>query len=209
LLFTEQDARDADRYLASLSGPDIYVGVHPGSSSEHGMAAKRWDPMRFGELATRVCGALGAQALFFGSQDEEAIKHVAASIMKGPRHIVAPAGLRMTAALLRRCSLLLCNDSGLMHMAACLGVPVGAVFGPTDERRNGPVGTGHLVIRKSMNGFPLWNASNVGVRAVRSGVDVQASLKALSVDEAWKKTRPWLMSLDKKNRNGETAGRIL
>jgi heptosyltransferase II len=209
-LFTEKEAAEADRYLEKLDGPKLYIGIHPGSSGEHGMAAKRWDPMRFGELGTRICGALKAQALFFGSQDEYNIKHVAASIMKAPSHLVAPASLRMTAALLHRCALLLCNDSGLMHMAACMGVPVAAIFGPTDERRNGPAGTGHLVIRKPMEGFPVWTAATVGVRAVKSGVDVQASLKALSVDDAWKKVEPWLMSVTKEKKGGgKTAERIL
>ena len=199
-LVTEKEAAEADRYLEKLGGPQRYIGIHTGSSGEHGMAAKRWDPMRFGELGTRICGALKAQALFFGSQDEDKIKHIAASIMKAPNHLVAPASLRMTAALLRRCALLLCNDSGLMHMAACMGVPTAAVFGPTDEQRNGPVGDGHLVIRKPAEGFPVWTAATVGVRAVKSGVDVQASLKALSVDDAWKKVEPWLAGIKERAR---------
>jgi ADP-heptose:LPS heptosyltransferase len=190
-LFTEKEVAESHRFLEKIGGPQVYVGVHPGSSSEHGMQAKRWDPMRFGELATRICSTLNAQALIFGSPDEEKIKHVTTSIMKAPYRIVAPLGLQMTAALLHRCALLLCNDSGLMHMAACMGVPTAAVFGPTDERRNGPAGTGHLVIRK---GSPLWTAATAGVRAVRSGIDPQSSLKALSVDEAWEKVLPWLTS---------------
>ena len=192
-LFTEKELAESRRFLEETAGPRLYIGVHPGSSGEHGMLAKRWDPMRFGELAARICSTLNAQALIFGSPDEEKIKHVTTSIMKTPYRIIAPQGLRMTAALLRRCALLLCNDSGLMHMAACMGVPTAAVFGPTDERRNGPVGTGHLVIRK---GFPLWTAATVGVRAVRSGIDPQSSLKALSVDEAWEKVMPWLKGIN-------------
>jgi heptosyltransferase II len=195
LQYTTTDAEAAQRLLDEGGGPGLYVGVHPGSSSEHGMLAKRWDPMRFGELATRICNVLKAQALIFGSPDEEKIKHVTASIMKAPYRIVAPGTLQTTAVLLRRCSLLLCNDSGLMHMAACMGVPVVAVFGPTDERRNGPVGAGHLVLRKAMEGFPLWTAATVGVRSVKSGVDPQASLRALSVDDAWEKVMPWLMGI--------------
>jgi heptosyltransferase-2 len=197
-LVTEKTADEARRYLEEIGGPRRYIGLHPGSSSEHGMAAKRWDPMRFGELADRICNVLKAQALIFGSPDEEKCKYIAVSIMKAPFRIVAPTDLRTTAALLRRCSLLLCNDSGLMHMAACMGVPTVAVFGPTDERRNGPVGTGHLVIRKPMEGFPLWSAAAVGVRTVRSGVDPQASLKALSVDDAWEKVMPWLAGIKEK-----------
>ena len=191
-LYSEKDREPADRFLADLGGPARYVGVHAGSSAEHGMAAKRWDPMRFGELATRICDRLGAQALLFGGGDEERIKLVAASVMRSPHRVVEPRPLPLTAALISRCSVFLCNDSGLMHMAACMGVPTLALFGPTDEHRNGPAGPGHLVVRTAMHGFPLWTASTVGVRSVKPGIDPAASLKALTVEEAWEKARPWL-----------------
>jgi len=194
-LFTEEEWISGLHLAHAMGGPTRCIGVHPGSSGEHGMAAKRWDPLRFGELGLRVCTALGAKALIFGSRDEGTIKRITASIMKEPHRIVEPCSLRLTAALIRQCSLFLCNDSGLMHIAACMGVPTVALFGPTDERRNGPVGEGHLVIRKEMAGFPLWTANNVGVRAVKSGIDPSASLKALSVDEAWEKVEPWLARL--------------
>jgi ADP-heptose:LPS heptosyltransferase len=90
-----------------------------------------------------------------------------------------------------------------MHMAACMGVPTAALFGPTDERRNGPVGTGHLVIRKPMNGFPLWTAATVGVRTVRSGINPQASLNALSIDDAREKIMPWIVSIKEKTGAGK------
>jgi hypothetical protein len=57
------------------------------------------------------------------------------------------------------------------------------------------VGPGHIVIRKAMEGFPLWTASNVGVRAVKNGVDPRASLRALSVGDAWEQMAPWLAKL--------------
>jgi ADP-heptose:LPS heptosyltransferase len=79
-----------------------------------------------------------------------------------------------------------------MHIAACLGVPTVALFGPTDEKRNGPVGDANLVIRHEMDGFPVWTAENVGVRDLKSASDPSASLKALSVDEAWEKVMPWM-----------------
>jgi ADP-heptose:LPS heptosyltransferase len=194
-LFTQAEQEAALDYIKGLGGPERCIAVHPGSSGEHGMAAKRWDPMRFGELAGKVCTKLGARALIFGGAGEEKIKHVTASMIKTPCHIVEPRGLRVTAALLSECSMLLCNDSGLMHIAACMGMPVAAVFGPTDEKRNGPYGKGHLVIRKPMDGFPVWNAATVGVRELRSGVDPTASLRALSVDAAWEQLCPWLEKL--------------
>ena len=82
-----------------------------------------------------------------------------------------------------------------MHIAACSGIPVAAVFGPTDEKRNGPVGCGHLIIRKKMPGFPLWTARNAGVRTGLGKIDPQASLKALTVEDAWNLTEPWLCKL--------------
>ncbi len=191
-LFTEEEWIAALRLLEQWGGPGRYIGVHPGSSGEHGMAAKRWDPMRFGELGLRICKSLNAKALIFGSRDEESVKLITASIMKEQQHIVEPCSLRLTAALIRQCSLLLCNDSGLMHIAACMGVPTVALFGPTDDKRNGPVGDRNLVIRREMAGFPVWTAANVGVRALKSDIDPSASLKALSVDEAWDKIMPWM-----------------
>ena len=195
LLFTGKESDDAGGFLKGLGGRECCIGVHPGSSAEHGMQAKRWDPLRFGELASRICATLQAQALIFGGNEEEPIKHITASIMREPNRIIAPQNLRMTAALLQRCSLLLCNDSGLMHMAACMGVPTVAIFGPTDDRRNGPIGGHNLVVRKAMAGFPLWTAAMVGVRSVDDHTDPAASLKALSVDEAWEKVEPWLAKL--------------
>jgi ADP-heptose:LPS heptosyltransferase len=194
-LVTEKSAGEARRLLAQNAGPQVYIGVHPGSSTEQGMGNKRWEPARFGELASRICNRLGARALIFGSAYEEDIKQATASAMTAPYRLVAPTELAVTESLLRHCTVMLANDSGLMHMAACAGVPTAGIFGPTDERRAAPVGSGSIVIRKPMQGFPVWTASNVGVRAVAEGVDPQASLKALSVADAWAQMAPWLDGL--------------
>jgi heptosyltransferase II len=192
-LFNRHEKEEARMLLSDLPGP--FIGIHAGSSGEHGMEAKRWDPMRFGELANRICDRLGAKALIFGGSDEEKLKRIVASVITVPHRIISSRTLPLTAAIMSECALFLCNDSGLMHMAACMEVPVAAIFGPTDERRNGPVGGETIVIRKEMEGFPLWTAATVGVRAVKGGADPQASLKALTVDDAWEKVKPWLNRL--------------
>jgi ADP-heptose:LPS heptosyltransferase len=181
----------------------VKVAIHPGSSKEHGMDAKRWAPERFGFLADRICDALGAESLIFGGADELDIKMQTASVMKMPHRIIDPVNLRMTAALMKSCTVCLCNDSGLMHIAACAGTPVFAVFGPTDEKRNGPVGAENIVIRKEMDGFPLWTAANVGKRAVPEGVDPQASLKALTVEEAWGMVEPRVREIGVRGQSSE------
>ncbi len=167
------------------------IGIHPGSSAEHGMAAKRWPPERFGQLADRICRELGTSALIFGGPDEAQLKRTTAAAMKMPLRIIDPLPLSQTAALLHECKLCLCNDSGIMHLAACSGIPTVALFGPTDERRNGPYGTNHCIIRKQ-HGVPLWTAANVGTRGLPAGVDPRKWLMDLSVDEAWEQLGSFL-----------------
>jgi heptosyltransferase II len=60
------------------------------------------------------------------------------------------------AAQLRRCRLLLTNDTGTMHLAAYLGVPTVAIFGSTEPQLTGPTGTGHVVIRHHVECSPCF-----------------------------------------------------
>ncbi len=182
-LFSPAEMQRAHALLPEHGKP--FFAVHPGSSAEHGMDAKRWPPERFGALADRIGEALGATALILGGPEEKGLKLTVAAAMKRPHRIVAPQQLRITSAMLHGCALCLCNDSGIMHLAAATGTPVIALFGPTDERRNGPFGPGHCIIRKPMPGFPVWTAANVGSRRLPRGFDPRRSLLALSVDEAW------------------------
>ncbi len=198
-LYAEQEKTWADEYLSSLDGKR-YIGIHAGSSAEHGMDAKRWEPEKFAELSDKICEKLTAQVLLFGGPDETPIKQTIVDCMKRPAHIVEPVSLRRTAALFSRCAVAVCNDSGLMHLSACVGTPTVGIFGPTDERRNGPMGEHTLVVRHHMDGFPLWTAANVGSRAVPEGIDPRESLKRLGVTEAWEVIEPWLERIRHRKR---------
>jgi ADP-heptose:LPS heptosyltransferase len=191
-LYSEPDAQWAQGYLASLTGNTVRIGIHPGSSADHGMDAKRWSPENFAGLADNVCGLVGGEALVFGGPDEDQLKIRVAAAMKIKAHAIPPVSLSKTAALLSQCAICICNDSGIMHMAACTGVPTAGIFGPTDEKRNGPYGEKTLVIRKKMEGFPVWTAGNVGRRSLPKGIDPQAPLAALTVDDAWSQLKPWV-----------------
>ena len=57
---------------------------------------------------------------------------------------------------LRRCRLLLTNDTGTMHLAALLGVPVVAIFGSTEPRLTGPLGNGHIILRHHVECSPCF-----------------------------------------------------
>jgi ADP-heptose:LPS heptosyltransferase len=191
-LFSDHDLVWARDYLTTLSKRTAFIGIHPGSSVEHGMAAKRWAPERFAALADKACALLGAAALIFGGPGEETVARKCADSMDAEAHCIEGTAIGRTAALLSLCRLCVCNDSGLMHIASCQGVPTVGIFGPTDEKRNGPVGKKTLVVRKITAGFPVWTAVNVGDRRLPKGLDPGESLRALSADDAWARLKPWL-----------------
>jgi heptosyltransferase II len=190
-LFGENDLQWAKDYLALISRAACFIGIHPGSSREHGMAAKRWSADSMAGLTDKACSALNAEALILGGPDEREVKIKCAASMKQRAHIVEAITLARTSALMSLCRMCICNDSGLMHISACQGTPTVGIFGPTDEKRNGPIGGKTLVIRKIIPGFPVWTALNVGDRRSK-GVDPGFSLRELSVDDAWGKLRPWI-----------------
>lgn len=109
-----------------------------------GWTTKQWPVERFGELARRLRERGYACVVnATGAEDELAAGVVAASDGAAAMAVCDVAGL---IALVRRASLLVGGDSGPMHLAALLGVPVVALFGPTDPARNGPWGPGAKVV---------------------------------------------------------------
>jgi ADP-heptose:LPS heptosyltransferase len=119
----------AERYLDAfrLTGKRL-LGISPVASS----ALKRWPVARLARVADRLLGArFDAVLIFHGPQRQEGAR-LLGHLRHGPRaHLVESLHLRLVAALLARCRLFICNDTGLLHLAAAVGVPVAGVFGPT------------------------------------------------------------------------------
>ena len=137
----------AARRLQSLGldGPRFLVGLHPGASFG---PAKRWPPERFATLADRLIGALRADVLIFGSAAEVPLAESIARAMKHtPTVLAGKTTLTQMMALLAHCRLVVTNDSGPMHVAAALGLPLVAVFGSTDERATGPLSSHAWVVK--------------------------------------------------------------
>ncbi|GIX46473.1 MAG: glycosyl hydrolase [Candidatus Tectimicrobiota bacterium] len=104
------------------------LAVAPGAR----WATKRWPAERFAAVAQALADAHGAAVVLLGDADDVPLAQAICQQLRAP--VLDGTGrlsLMQTAALLQRCRLLLSNDSGLMHLAAALRVPVVAVFGPT------------------------------------------------------------------------------
>lgn len=121
------------KYLSdnSLQGKDRrLIAVAPGSR----WGTKQWPVARFAEAAQALAARYGAAIVMLGDHHDQPLVEVFRRQVEAPViDAVGQLPLMQTAALLQQCRLLLCNDSGLMHMATALQVPVVAVFGPTVE----------------------------------------------------------------------------
>jgi lipopolysaccharide heptosyltransferase II len=121
------------------------VALNPGGN----WGPKRWPEERFVELGNMLAARYPDVGIVVtGAQkDKRAADSIVSAI--GPERGFSMAGdtdLRSLAALFRMCSLVVSADSGPMHLASAVGVPVAGIFGPTSSGLTGPRGRGRIVI---------------------------------------------------------------
>ncbi|HUW84266.1 MAG TPA: lipopolysaccharide heptosyltransferase II [Phycisphaerae bacterium] len=130
----EDDRRFAEICRQYRVGPKRpLVVVNPGAA--YGQA-KCWLPARFAELSDRLIDTQAAQVVVTCGPGEVSIARRIEANLRREATVLAddPLSLRQLMGLIRRCDLLVTNDSGPRHIAAAYGVPVVSIFGPTDPR---------------------------------------------------------------------------
>lgn len=121
------------------------VGLAPGAA--YG-PAKQWPPDRFAAVADYLIDKFGAFCVILGgAPDQQAARAVMAAMNYPALNLTGQTGLRQALALLSHLQLLVTNDSGLMHAAAALWIPVVAIFGSTNPATTGPFTPLATVIR--------------------------------------------------------------
>jgi ADP-heptose:LPS heptosyltransferase len=96
---------------------------------------------RFAALAERLATEAGARLLLLWGPDEAHMAREISLALPGHSALLAPpTDLGELAALLKRCRLMIANDTGPLHLAAALGTPSLGLYGPTRAERNGPYG---------------------------------------------------------------------
>jgi heptosyltransferase II len=192
-LFTEKDQKAADAYISQMvpAGQRI-LGIHAGSSPEHGMDCKRWSLENFALLAKNLVRDYSFKVLIFGGPEEVWAKRQLAAAIGKDAFSVEGLSLQETAAAISRCRIFISNDSGLMHVAALSGVPTAGIFGPTDDTRTAPWGEKHLIIRNpDFNCSPCWTIQNVGIREKCKFGDTRC-LGQLSVEKVYGQIENWI-----------------
>jgi len=122
------------------SGFGRIVGFAPGAAYGH---AKRWPPRLVAETIVRLSREAGVRCVLFGAGgDRDSGREIESSLPSdvGIVNLIGRTDLRLLVGAISRCAAFVSNDSGAMHLAAALGVPVAAIFGPTDERATAPLG---------------------------------------------------------------------
>lgn len=138
--------------LTASFGPKVIM--HPGSSPS--TPYKRWDLSRFARLSDRIIQKYSGNILFTAGNDERELVNNIFKQMTEPRHVLCQTEtLTQLAEVIRRCDLFIGNDTAPMHLAAFVGTPVIALFGPTDPIENAPFGKEEsIVIRKDVSCNP-------------------------------------------------------
>lgn len=135
----------ADRLLGPRDGRRL-IAVH----ASGGRAIKQWPVERFAEVAARLGREFDATIVLTGTTtDEPLVRQVQSRLPAGLRvlDLCGDIDLLALATVLARCDLLVTGDTGPMHLAAAVGTPTAAVFGPSDPARYRPLVDRHRVVR--------------------------------------------------------------
>ena len=136
---TDEERRRARELLAALGcseGSGLVV-LHPGANWFH----KRWAPDRFAALGDRLARDRALHPVITGGPDDRVLADAVRGRMRQPAAVLAgKTTLRELAACLEQARLVVSNDTGVLHVAAALGRPLVALYGPTSPQLTGPRG---------------------------------------------------------------------
>jgi heptosyltransferase II len=142
-----------DRY--EVRPDEMLVGIHPGGEGLWGR--KQWGARNFAEVATGLYSRLGARVVLMGGKDDAPLAaEIAASTSAHVINVTGQTTLGETAALAKRCTLFVGNDSSPLHIAAAAGTSVVGIYGPTDPRSyrpwvpGGKQGRNYAIVRSSL-----------------------------------------------------------
>ncbi len=135
-----------------ISSKDKIIAVSPVALWD----TKLWDNHSWAALCDRIIKELGIKLIFVGDGSRSDISEIKSSMSAQSIDLDGQTSLRDLATLFRQADLVLTTDSGPMHLAAALGKPVIALFGPTSPGRTGPYGKGHTIIRKDLECSPCF-----------------------------------------------------
>jgi heptosyltransferase-2 len=175
---TAVEGAEAQLRNAGASPGKIRVAIAPGAA--YG-AAKCWPLERFAALADRLIADIGADVILFGTASEREVAGQIASRMRHrPVNLVGQTPIGELPRLFASCQLFVGNDSGAMHVAAAVGLPVVAIFGSTDPEGTAPVTPRRTLVRHPVSCSPCMLRECPVDHRCMARIEVDAVLAAAS-----------------------------
>lgn len=148
LYLSPQEQQEAREKLVGydVESSDILIGINPGAA--YG-SAKCWLPERFKQLCEHLLSHPRLKIVFFGDRAGAPLVEMICKDL--PSRVINLAGktsLRELMALIQTCHIFLTNDSGPMHVASALEIPLIALFGSTSDTTTGPYQGGHVIHKR-------------------------------------------------------------
>ncbi|MBI3812910.1 MAG: glycosyltransferase family 9 protein [Nitrospinae bacterium] len=185
-----------------IKDSDMLIGFQPASSRPD----RRWSPDSFARLGLELIKRYGAKIIIFGvSSEKELGDEVQAKInnpldppllrgtnplnppflkgeLKGVINVVGKTSVRELAALIKRCNILITNDTGTMHIAAALGTKIAALFfAHALVHETGPYGEGHIILQADIPCSPCSHHTNCKNPVCKDYITVEDVLAAVEI----------------------------
>jgi len=153
----------------------VLAAIHPAAKWE----TKLWSNQKFSILADRLIEDYGARVVFTGSKgDRKTIQDIVSGMKGEAANLAGETTMKTLAALYEKADFLVSTDTGPMHMAAAVGTPVLALFGPTAPWRTGPFGNGHQIVRAQIDCSPCFKRACETVDCMKQ-ITVKRVLKSV------------------------------
>jgi heptosyltransferase-2 len=186
LCVSGEKGRSAEEFLHKSGARQGALRVAIGAGASYG-SAKCWPPSRFAEVANRLQSELDAEVILFGTAAEASVSAaISAEMRRPPVDLTGKTAIADLPALLSQCHLFIGNDSGAMHVAAAVGLPVVAVFGPTDPFGTAPVTPRCSIVQQRPYCSPCF---------LRRCPTDHRCMTAVTTDAVEAAARPWLSSI--------------
>ena len=184
---SEQKKRQAAEFLVQSGARPGSLRVAIGAGASYG-SAKCWPPPRFAELANRLQAQTDADVILFGTATEAAVtRAISSELRRPPVDLTEKTAIDDLPALLSQCHLFIGNDSGAMHVAAAVGLPVVALFGPTDPFGTAPVTPHCTIVRQKPYCSPCF---------LRHCPTDHRCMRAITPDMVEAAANPWLQAVE-------------
>jgi len=151
----------------------VLVGVNPGAAWE----TKRWGADNYVELGKRLAARSGVRVVVCWGPGEEKLSRAIVDGIGPGAYLACRTSICQLVELIRCFKLFIAPDTGPLHIAAAMGVPTVALYGPSDPQRNGPYGPRHEIVH------PKLSCSGCFQRRCNS----LECLRLITVDEVWEK----------------------